>query len=64
VLLSRIGGCFLKISTCDSSRAKELLGWSPKVRFVDGLHRAMDWYLSTKDREQVEAVFNRMLTER
>jgi nucleoside-diphosphate-sugar epimerase len=48
----------------DNSRAKELLGWSPKVRFVDGLHRTIDWYFSTKDRKQIEAVLDRMLTER
>ncbi len=49
---------------CDNSRAKELLGWSPKVRFVDGLHRTIDWYFGTKDRKQVEAAFDSMLTER
>jgi nucleoside-diphosphate-sugar epimerase len=49
---------------CDNSRAEELLGWSPKVHFVDGLHRTVDWYFSHKDRRQVEKFFDRMLTER
>ncbi len=48
----------------DNSRAKRLLGWEPKVKFVDGLHRTIDWYFSTKDRAQVAASLARLLTER
>jgi nucleoside-diphosphate-sugar epimerase len=48
----------------DNSLAKELLGWEPQVKFIDGLHRTIDWYFSTRDREQVKATFERMLTER
>lgn len=43
---------------------KKLLGWEPKMKFMDGLHRTIDWYFKTKDREQVRAYLNRMLTER
>jgi hypothetical protein len=32
--------------------------------FIEGLHRTIDWYFSTKDREQVRAMLDRMLTER
>jgi nucleoside-diphosphate-sugar epimerase len=48
----------------DNSLAKQLLGWEPKTKFVDGLHRTIDWYFSTKDRAQVRAILGRMLTER
>ena len=44
--------------------AKELLGWEPKVKFIDGLHRTIDWYFSTKDRDEVRGYLPRMLTER
>jgi UDP-glucose 4-epimerase len=48
----------------DNSLAKCVLGWEPKVNFLDGLHRTIDWYFSTKDRAQVQGVLDRMLTER
>jgi nucleoside-diphosphate-sugar epimerase len=44
--------------------AKDLIGWSPKVKFVDGLHKTIDWYFSTKDPDNVRSYFGRMLTER
>jgi len=48
----------------DNSLAKELLGWEPQVPFREGLKRTIDWYFSTKDREQVRKILDRMLTER
>ena len=48
----------------DNSLARRLLGWEPRVKFVDGLHRTIDWYFATKDRDQVRAALDRMLTER
>ena len=48
----------------DNSLAKKLLGWEPQVKFIDGLHRTIDWYFANKDREQVKATLDRMLTER
>jgi nucleoside-diphosphate-sugar epimerase len=48
----------------DNSLAKELLDWEPQVKFIDGLHRTIDWYFSTKDRDYVKTSFERMLTER
>ncbi|HET6369624.1 MAG TPA: GDP-mannose 4,6-dehydratase, partial [Nitrospiria bacterium] len=48
----------------DNGLAKKLLGWEPKVRFIDGLHRTIDWYFSTKDRKKIKAVLNQRLTER
>jgi len=43
--------------------AKKLLGWEPEVKFMDGLHQTIDWCFSTKKREQVRAILDRMLTE-
>jgi len=48
----------------DNSLAKKLLGWEPQVKFREGLRRTVDWYYKTKDREQVKAILDRMLTER
>jgi len=48
----------------DNSLAKKLLGWEPKVKFMDGLHKTIDWYFSVKNQDQVRAVLDRRLTER
>ena len=34
------------------------------MKFMNGLHRTIDWYFATKDRDQVRAYLDRMLTER
>ncbi len=44
--------------------AWELLSWSPATRFIDGLHRTIDWYFSTKRQETVGEYLAEMLTER
>jgi len=48
----------------DNSLAKKLLRWEPKVKFMDGLRRTIDWYFSSKDRELVAAGLSTRLTER
>jgi len=48
----------------DNSLAKRLLGWEPQIKFLDGLHRAIDWYFSMKDRAQVALVLDQLLTKR
>ncbi|MGH9593637.1 MAG: hypothetical protein ACRD5L_11130, partial [Bryobacteraceae bacterium] len=48
----------------DNSLAKRLLGWEPRMSFVDGLHRTIDWYFRTKNRGEVAAILERVLTER
>ncbi len=48
----------------DNSLVKKLLGWQPKVRFFDGLHKTIDWYFSNKRKEDIEKVFNKILIER
>jgi nucleoside-diphosphate-sugar epimerase len=44
--------------------ARELLGWEPEVRFMDGLHRTADWYFAAHQREAVGGYLAHMLTER
>ncbi|HRC83973.1 MAG TPA: NAD-dependent epimerase/dehydratase family protein [Thermoanaerobaculia bacterium] len=44
--------------------ARELLGWEPEVKFLDGLHRTADWYFETKQRDAVGGYLETMLTER
>ena len=44
--------------------AKELLGWQPEMRFLDGLHRTIDWYFATREEEKVSGYLAEMLTER
>jgi len=48
----------------DHTLARKLLGWEPKVKFIDGLHKTIDWYFATKSREAVRAELDRRLTER
>lgn len=48
----------------DNSLGKKLLGWAPGVPFREGLKRTLDWYFSTKDREQTVKIINHQLTER
>ncbi len=48
----------------DNSLARKLLGWEPNVPFREGLRRTIDWYYKAKDREQVKAILDPMLTER
>jgi dTDP-D-glucose 4,6-dehydratase len=40
----------------DNQLAKRLLGWEPQVRFIDGLHRTIDWYFERKDPAQVRFI--------
>jgi nucleoside-diphosphate-sugar epimerase len=48
----------------DNALAKQLLGWEPKVKFLDGLHQTADWYFGTKQRELVTSTLSHRLTER
>lgn len=44
--------------------AKKLLGWEPQVKFIDGLHKTIDWYFSTKNRNEMKKKLGKILTER
>ncbi len=48
----------------DISLARTLLGWTPQVSLTGGLHRTIDWYFSSKDREHVRSRLATMLTSR
>jgi nucleoside-diphosphate-sugar epimerase len=48
----------------DNALARKLLGWQPEVKFLDGLHRAIDWYFASKDRQEVMGMLEARLTER
>jgi nucleoside-diphosphate-sugar epimerase len=44
--------------------ARELLGWSPETKFMDGLRRTIDWYFGARDRDAVRGYLQERLTER
>jgi nucleoside-diphosphate-sugar epimerase len=48
----------------DNSLARRLLDWSPRIGFMDGLHRTIDWYFATKDPGEIEERLAVALTER
>lgn len=48
----------------DNRLARELLGWEPQVKFLDGLKRTIDWYCSVKKPDEVRAILGHMLTGR
>jgi dTDP-glucose 4,6-dehydratase len=35
--------------TCDSSKARRLLGWEPKASFEDGLKTTIEWYRANRE---------------
>ncbi len=49
---------------CDLTRCREKLGWSPQVKFREGLHATIDWYLAHHEAAKVRASLDRALTER
>jgi UDP-glucose 4-epimerase len=48
----------------DLSRAKETLGWAPKVSYEQGFKKTIDWYYAHKDPQMVKAHLDRLLMER
>lgn len=48
----------------DNHLAKKVLGWQPKVKFIDGLHKTIDWYFKTKNRQKISINLPQLLTER
>lgn len=48
----------------DNALAKKLLSWEPKVKFKDGLKSTIDWYYSSKNKDQVASVLEKVLTGR
>ena len=48
----------------DNTRAKDLLGWEPKVAFAEGISHTIQWYRDTYTTEQVGKNLPRLLLER
>jgi nucleoside-diphosphate-sugar epimerase len=48
----------------NNALAKQLTGWEPQVSFVDGLHKTIDWYFSTRKPEEARHALDTSLTER
>ncbi len=48
----------------DNSMTKKLLGWEPQVKFVDGLRRTIDWYVSTRNQSEAANALEKLLIER
>ncbi len=48
----------------DNALAKSLLGWKPEVKFMDGVHRTIEWYAATRDQSQTTEALERLLVER
>lgn len=48
----------------DNSLAKKLLGWEPKIKFIDGVHKTIDWYFTNKNKDFVAKNFHHLLLER
>ncbi|OGG15839.1 GDP-L-fucose synthase 1 [Candidatus Gottesmanbacteria bacterium RIFCSPHIGHO2_02_FULL_39_14] len=48
----------------DNSLAKKLLGWEPKMKFIKGLDRTIDWYFSSKSKNEIRKNIKTLLTEK
>lgn len=48
----------------DTSKARKILDWEPKVLFDDGLKRTIDWYYATKNKDDVAQKLQILLHER
>ncbi|MCL4338817.1 NAD-dependent epimerase/dehydratase family protein [Patescibacteria group bacterium] len=45
----------------DNRLAKKLLGWEPQVKFMDGLHRTIEWYFANKNENQIRNCLKKIL---
>ena len=48
----------------DNQLAKRLLGWEPRVPFLQGLERTIEWYFSAKDQARIRESLAQRLVER
>jgi nucleoside-diphosphate-sugar epimerase len=48
----------------DNAKARRLLGWEPRVKFVDGVRATMEWYARAKNVDTIRRDLDRLLTER
>jgi UDP-glucose 4-epimerase len=48
----------------DLTRARKFLEWEPRVSYREGFRRTIEWYFTTKDREEVRNRLTQLLWER
>jgi UDP-glucose 4-epimerase len=48
----------------DLTRARKVLGWEPRVSYVEGFKKTVDWYFANNSEEKVKANLDRLLMER
>lgn len=48
----------------DNTLAHDLLGWEPWHSFREGVQKTIDWYFSTKNKDEVARYFEQSLTRR
>jgi len=48
----------------DLTKARSILGWEPKVSYVEGFRKTIEWYFNNKKREEVKANLEKLLLER
>lgn len=48
----------------DNNLALSLLGWQPETKFIEGLHRTIDWYFAHKKQTEVAQFLPQLLTNR
>jgi len=48
----------------DLTRAKRLLEWEPRVSYIEGFKKTVEWYFANKNEKDVKANLNRLLLER
>jgi nucleoside-diphosphate-sugar epimerase len=48
----------------DNRLAQLLLGWQPRVKFIDGLHATIDWYYAAKSQNEIAQILGHKLTQR
>jgi UDP-glucose 4-epimerase len=48
----------------DLTRARRVLGWEPRVSYVEGFKKTIEWYFAHHKEEKVKANLDRLLMER
>jgi len=49
---------------CNNKLSRQVLGWEPKIKFREGLHKTIHWYFSTHNKLKVKKTLPYLLTER
>jgi UDP-glucose 4-epimerase len=48
----------------DLTRARRVLGWKPKVSYVEGFKKTIEWYFANNNEKKVKTNLDRLLMER